>query len=406
MTKTTNESRRRSGMTLMTAALLTALAGAATRGPDPAGYTATDETVYSFVDLAGTGGASVLDDTDDGTAVLTLPFPFSFYGAPRTLLCVSANGAAYFVADLGACSGIVDFANTDLSSTNTPGDTPGLFPFWSDLTFDQAGAGSVLYQTQGAVGSRRFVVQWHNAYPSGSASPVTFQLVLTEGTSQVLFQYRTVDLGNANPATKGAAATVGIRNAGALVSGRQIQWSFNVPVIVNDSAIAFSGSVAGPDPAVFAKAGLSPAIAVTRPKTSHTVTATAVTTGGTPVAGVTMTFDVLTGPNSAAGGSAITNASGQASFTYTDVSTPAWPKIDTIQASFGGNGSNIVQKVWVLRCDANSDNKINPADLVIINRAAGQNASGPYDPRDGNGDGRINALDFSYCQGQFVPGQK
>jgi hypothetical protein len=401
MAKTTGESRRRAGLTLGAAALLTALAGAATRGPDPAGYSATDETVYSFVDLAG-GGASVLDDTDDGTAALTLPFAFSFYGAPRSLLCVSANGAAYFVGDLAACSGIVDFANTDLSSTNPPGDTPGLFPFWSDLTFDQAGAGSVLYQTQGAVGSRRFIVQWHNAYPSGSASPVTFQLVLTEGTSQVLFQYRSVDLGNANPATKGAAATVGIRNAGALVSGQQIQWSFNVPVVANESALAFSVASSGPDPAVFAKAGLSPAIAVTRPHTSHTVTATAVTTAGAPVAGVTMTFDVLTGPNSAAGGSAITNASGQASFTYTDTSTPAWPKIDTIQASFGGNGSNIVQKVWVLRCDANSDNRVNGADLVVIARAVGQTASGPYDPRDGNGDGQITALDVSYCQGQFV----
>jgi hypothetical protein len=244
MTKTLN-TWGRLGTAAVAVAMLSGIISAATRGPDPAGYTATDATVYSFIDLAGGGGASILDDTDDGTAALTLPFPFQFYGAPRTLLCVSSNGAAYFVADVPACAGIVDFANTDLSVTASPGDTPGLFPFWSDLTFDQSGAGSVLYQTLGTTGSRRFVIQWQNAYPSGSSSPVTFQLVLAEGTSQTLFQYKTVDLGSENPATKGGTATVGVRNAGALISGQQIQWSFGVPVIANESAVLFAGPSSG-----------------------------------------------------------------------------------------------------------------------------------------------------------------
>lgn len=232
-------SRSRSAAALAVALLVVpAVLGGATRGPDPAGYTATDATVYSFVDISG-GGAGVLADTDDGTAALTLPFPFTFYGAPRTLLCVSSNGAAYFVPDLATCSGIVDFANTDLSVTNPPADVPTLLPFWSDLTFDQAGAGSVLYQTIGTAGSRQFVVQWQNAYPSGSSTPVTFQMILREGTGQVLFQYKSVDLGAGNPATRGAGATVGIRNAGALVSGEQIQWSVGVSVIANDTAVLF-----------------------------------------------------------------------------------------------------------------------------------------------------------------------
>jgi hypothetical protein len=233
---------KRVAAALIAVAALTALTSAATRGPDPAGYTGTDAVVYSFIDLAGGGAAAMLDDTDDATVALTLPFAFQFYGQPRTLLCVSANGAAYFVADLAACSGIVDFANTDLSVTSSPGDTPGLFPLWSDLTFDQPGAGSVLYQTLGSAGSRRFVVQWQNAYPSGGTSPVTFQMILSEGTNEVLFQYKTVDLGDENPASRGAGATIGIRNAEALVSGQQIQWSFGVPVIGNESALRFVGN--------------------------------------------------------------------------------------------------------------------------------------------------------------------
>ena len=225
---------------LAAVALASVLTWAATRGPDTFGYTATDETVYSFVDISGaSGGASILADTDDGTATLTLPFAFQFYGQARTLMCVSSNGAAYFVADIAACAGIIDFANTDLSTTAPPGDSAGLFPFWSDLTFDVPGAGAVFYQTTGSPGGRRFIVQWNNAYPSGSSSPVTFQLVLFEGTGKVLFQYKTVDLGSENPASKGGEATVGIRNTGAVIRGEYLQWGIGVPVIGNESAILF-----------------------------------------------------------------------------------------------------------------------------------------------------------------------
>jgi predicted extracellular nuclease len=51
-----------------------------------------------------------------------------------------------------------------------------------------------------------------------------------------------------------------------------------------------------------------------------------------------------------------------------------------------------------MRCDANGDGVITQADLVIIRNANGQGASGPFDPRDGNGDGAINVADFRYCQ--------
>ena len=51
-----------------------------------------------------------------------------------------------------------------------------------------------------------------------------------------------------------------------------------------------------------------------------------------------------------------------------------------------------------MRCDANGDGVITQADLVIIRNANGQVASGPFDPRDGNGDGAINVADVRYCQ--------
>ena len=237
---------RRATALALSACAATVIVTAATKGPDAGGYTASDAAVYSLVDISGGGGASVLAGIDDGIAPLTLPFAFQFYGRPYTTICASANGALYFVAGASACAGFTDFANTDLTSATTPNDFPALLPFWSDLTFQAPGAGSVFYQTSGAAGSRRFVVQWNNAYPQGSPNPVTFQVVLFEGSNKILFQYQSVGLGPANPASKGGLATVGIRNAGALANNQQIEWSFAAPVLGDSSALQFSLATRSP----------------------------------------------------------------------------------------------------------------------------------------------------------------
>jgi len=46
---------------------------------------------YSYLDISGTGTA-VLANVDDGTATLTLPFGFKFYGTTYTSLCASSTG--------------------------------------------------------------------------------------------------------------------------------------------------------------------------------------------------------------------------------------------------------------------------------------------------------------------------
>ncbi|HXA49456.1 MAG TPA: hypothetical protein VNV86_04090, partial [Candidatus Acidoferrum sp.] len=201
----------------------------------------TDNTVYSFINLVGgSGSASVLAGTDDDVALLTLPFPFSFYGRTFTLLCAGSNGLVTFVTSAAACTAGADFANTDLTSSATPGDTPAILPMWGDLTFQTAGAGAVYYATQGAPGSRRFVVEWANAYPQGSSNPMTFEVILYEGANKILFQYQSVDLGGGDPATKGGLATVGVRDTGGNTNSRQIAWSYNAAVLGNGSAILFS----------------------------------------------------------------------------------------------------------------------------------------------------------------------
>ncbi len=214
-------------------------------------YTATHATTYSFVDISQTG-ASILSGTDDGTAPLTIPFVFQFYGQPYTLVCVSSNGILYFISNASACSGLVDFVNTDITTTATPGNLPAAMPFWMDLTFQAPGGGAVYYETLGAPGHRRFVVQWNNAYPQGSPNPVTFQLLLSEGSNAILYQYRTTSLGPGNVASNGGRATIGITDAAAgslagaadgIINGtprRQIQYSVGAGVVPSKTAILIS----------------------------------------------------------------------------------------------------------------------------------------------------------------------
>src|SRR5262249_38815641 len=153
--------------------------------------------------------------------------------------CVSSNGAVYLINQESECAGIDDFANTDLTSTGVAGDHPCLFPFWTHLAFQSPGA-DVAYQALGDVGSGQFVLQWSGAHPVDSTNPVIFEAILFEGSNQVLFQYKTVDLGPGNPASKGGQATIGIRNAGGQNSGEEIAWSINAPVIPDETAILFT----------------------------------------------------------------------------------------------------------------------------------------------------------------------
>jgi len=261
-------------LALLSLAMLPAVGRAAVQGPDNGGYKGTDVTGFSFVDLTGGGGTSVLAGIDDGTTALTLPagFSFKFYGQSYTVVCASSNGALYFVASAAACSGFNDFANTDLTNAGPPNDLPAVLPLWSDLTFAVPGAGSVFYQTFGTAGSRRFVVQWANAYPQGSANPVNFEVILTEGANSVTMQYQTVTLGGGNPASNGGLATVGIRNSNGFANGQEIQWSFEAPVLSNSYALLFQTTSSLTAPVLTAPANGAPTVNLPVTLTWNTVT--------------------------------------------------------------------------------------------------------------------------------------
>lgn len=157
-------------------------------------------------------------------------------------------------------------------------------------------------------------------------------------------------------------------------------------------------ALVAPDPTKFSTVGLSPATATNPVGTTHTVTAFAQAANGAPVPGVTIKFQVMTGPNAGKNGSGTTGADGKVSFTYTD--TGGGPGTDTIQAFIGTTlSSNVVSAEWVelvTKCDLDTDGDIDSADLRLISALRGQPASA-NPAADANGDGIISINDVRAC---------
>jgi hypothetical protein len=112
---------------------------------------------------------------------------------------------------------------------------------------------------------------------------------------------------------------------------------------------------------------LSPTSATNPVGQPHTLTGRVQDDNGNPIPNVTVTFHVTSGPNAGLTGTAVTDADGKATFTYTSSTAGT----DQIIASFTGSDgmphtSNVVTKTWT------STNKSPACDLT----GTGVNASG------------------------------
>ena len=216
-------------------------AQAATIGPDALGYRATNEVLFGFQNISGTG-TRVLAGFDDGTVAAAIGFNFNFYGAGFASVNISSNGLLTF----GGTN--TSFTNVNLETTETSGDRPSIAPFWDDLQFFSTGTDAVYHQTVGAPGNLAFIVQWNQAgrFGASSTSPTaTFQVILSENGA-ILFNYLNTNFGTTD--SNGASATVGIRDTAGQSNGRRLQWSFNQGVIGDGTSILFLMAAPVPEP--------------------------------------------------------------------------------------------------------------------------------------------------------------
>ena len=173
---------------------------------------------YAWIDA--TAGGTRLTLGDDTSATVSLPFTFSFYEQPFSSLKVSSNG--YVVFGPGAAT---TWMNEDVPSANTPNGFAA--PYFDDL--NPAAGGAVWYRTVGSAPNRKLVVSWVGVahYSSFSSSPATFQVVLEEGTNDLVFQYQDVDFDD-EFSDYGVSATVGVENLAGTI-GRK--FSFDQAVL-------------------------------------------------------------------------------------------------------------------------------------------------------------------------------
>jgi len=183
----------------------------------------------SFVDISGSG--TTLDLADDGSANVTMPFAFDFYGIPSDRLCINNNGFVLFQTD-EPCVGYSQDA-----SIPTVFRAPAIMPFWDDLYT----GGNVYYATLGTAPNRQFIVEWYqkNHYDDGASDPggVTFEVLFDEATDAISFEYLDTQFGNAGHPEwdNGGSATAGLDYDGYLT----YSFGFHSATLVDDSARDF-----------------------------------------------------------------------------------------------------------------------------------------------------------------------
>ena len=211
----------------------------------------TAEAAYSWEDITS---GTALNLSDDGEASVSLPFVFQYYGVSFNSIKISNNGAFRF----GNPTSALSFLNQPLSGTS-----PDLLvaPFWDDLA--PAISGNIYFKTIGEAPNRRFIVAWKDIphfVDRGSTGPITFEVILYEGSNNIKFQYKDVVFGNvtmADPANEtpvnnqksipgepnmveatydgGVSATIGLRGS----SSQYLQFSYNTSAISDGTAICF-----------------------------------------------------------------------------------------------------------------------------------------------------------------------
>jgi hypothetical protein len=183
-------------------------------GPDDFGYSGA-AIGSSLRDISTTGSLVTLGD-DQVSDVIDIPFDFDFYGVDYNALYISSNGFVTFTAT----SGQGFFKGQPLPSADSSNNVDNVIaPFWEDLN---GPPGNIRFETLGSTGSQEFVVGFYAVPHFPNHLPVTFELILHEGSNAIELQYGSAP-------SDGGTRSIGIENADGTI-GLQValgNFSFN-----------------------------------------------------------------------------------------------------------------------------------------------------------------------------------
>lgn len=232
-----------------------------------ASYAFDDSVTPDFIDISATGtdiGIPPGDIANNELRPLVADFPVRFYGRSSTALCISNDGVISY--DDAACT--TPFPGTqpdpglswnqDLPASIGLNLPTIIAPMWGDL---DDGPGRVYAQTLGTAPNRRLVVQWNELKSYILAdTAATFEVVFTENSDVIRFEYRNTVFGN--DADNGNWATVGLQ---ADPAGLYTKYSYQQPALRSNSAIRWTFSPEVASSATSAAANISaglPALSV------------------------------------------------------------------------------------------------------------------------------------------------
>lgn len=163
---------------------------------------------------------------DETFGYIQPPFPISFAGGAYPEILVSDNG--YISVDSYAYGNPValpyTYANTLIA------------PFWDKLV--PTATGNVYWTVNGTAPNRELVIEWRNMAHQGcktdGSETVTFELVLFENSTDVLFNYANTAFGGTCTASdNGATASIGIQAATTVAQ----QFSFDAAKLASNTAV-------------------------------------------------------------------------------------------------------------------------------------------------------------------------
>ena len=183
---------------------------------------------YDWVDIHTIGSRLSFYSTDDGSALVELPFDFIYYGRTYTHIIVCTNG--FISPDTAQTWPGHYHHNWDNYPIPDPGNARGqISPFWDDLNTSSGG----IY-TYNDTTNHRFVIEWYNNRHTNTGSTETFEVILYDaefyptrtGDCEMLFQYYNIvnnDNNSSDPDEPEAYSSIGIENW-AENDGIQYEW--------------------------------------------------------------------------------------------------------------------------------------------------------------------------------------
>ena len=187
-------------------------------------------TTYNYVSIAGTN----LNLDDDSVAQITSPFVVNFGGGSFTNLQVGSNGTISFT------DAYSPFINQVIPGV-APVPVTLVAPFWQDLYPVAGSAQNVFWDVVGTVPNRQLVVEWRNVRSflchSDAAAVVTFEVVFSESSSNIFFEYADTAFGDyCYFQDAGAEATVGVQVSPSIGT----MWTVNDPVVLSGTALLWT----------------------------------------------------------------------------------------------------------------------------------------------------------------------